>query len=598
MIVGDRGRGHSAGDADAGDRPVLRRGSVERASAASRGSRSIFVSTPLAPACTDGTFNGPAGTPLSGRSVHGRQRGRASTYSVVAGPVGGSLALSPNGSFTYTPPAGFVGTKTFTFRASDGAPLSRIATATLSSRRSNRAPTADGRTATTDEDVPLPLTLVGTDPDGDALDLPVVDGLAHGTLTGTGAAPHVHAGRELPRPRLVHVPYRATGCSTRPWRPCRITVRPVNDAPEAVYDLYRRRRSRTRLVVPADRSPRQRHRRRRRLADGGAPVVDQRHGTFALEPDGRAPTPRRRSGWDSTRSVTASRTATVESEPIDVILADLRARTRRRTAENGTAATDEDTPVALTLHADDVEDDDLTFTIVDAPAHGYLSGTGPALMYTPDANYHGPDSVHLPRQRRRRARLESRDGLADGAAGERPVPQALDTAIRRRPGRCSPVPAPGVLGNDSYLDGDALTAVLETGPTKRNVALHSDGAFTQRRLLSAGGTRLVHLSGIGLERRRARRSTCSDNHAGEPGTDADDRSAATDEDTALPLTLGRGLRGRDALAFTIVDAPAHGDLQPGPAPAPLHARRTNHGPDSFTFRRATRPTTRTSRRSR
>jgi VCBS repeat-containing protein len=40
------------------------------------------------------------------------------------------------------------------------------------------------------------------------------------------------------------------------------------------------------------------------------------------------------------------------------------------------------------------------------------------------------------------------------------------------------VPAPGVLGNDSDPDGDALTAVLGTGPTNGTLTLNGDGSFT------------------------------------------------------------------------------------------------------------------------
>src|SRR5439155_791030 len=55
-------------------------------------------------------------------------------------------------------------------------------------------------------------------------------------------------------------------------------------------------------------------------------------------------------------------------------------------------ATDEDTAKAITLTATDAEGSTLTYTIVTGPAHGTLSGTAPALTYTPVPNYNGPDS--------------------------------------------------------------------------------------------------------------------------------------------------------------------------------------------------------------
>src|SRR5439155_24731803 len=61
-------------------------------------------------------------------------------------------------------------------------------------------------------------------------------------------------------------------------------------------------------------------------------------------------------------------------------------------AADQAVAADEDTAKAITLSATDVEGSLLTYAIVSGPAHGTLSGTAPALTYTPAANYNGADS--------------------------------------------------------------------------------------------------------------------------------------------------------------------------------------------------------------
>src|SRR5207244_837824 len=61
-------------------------------------------------------------------------------------------------------------------------------------------------------------------------------------------------------------------------------------------------------------------------------------------------------------------------------------------ASDQTVATNEDTAKAITLGATDVEGSPLTYAIVTGPAHGTLSGTAPAVTYTPAANYNGADS--------------------------------------------------------------------------------------------------------------------------------------------------------------------------------------------------------------
>src|SRR5690606_27961879 len=52
----------------------------------------------------------------------------------------------------------------------------------------------------------------------------------------------------------------------------------------------------------------------------------------------------------------------------------------------------EDTSLAITLHATDADNDPLSYTVTGSPSHGSLSGTAPALTYTPNLHYHGADS--------------------------------------------------------------------------------------------------------------------------------------------------------------------------------------------------------------
>ena len=54
--------------------------------------------------------------------------------------------------------------------------------------------------------------------------------------------------------------------------------------------------------------------------------------------------------------------------------------------------TDENTPVNITLEAEDIDGDTLTYTIDVGPQHGVLSGSIPNLVYTPDDYYSGIDS--------------------------------------------------------------------------------------------------------------------------------------------------------------------------------------------------------------
>ncbi len=72
-------------------------------------------------------------------------------------------------------------------------------------------------------------------------------------------------------------------------------------------------------------------------------------------------------------------------------------------ANNQSITTTEDTAIAITLAVTDAESDPLTYSIVTAPAHGVLTGSAPALTYTPDANFTGEDSFTF----------KANDGTAD-----------------------------------------------------------------------------------------------------------------------------------------------------------------------------------------
>jgi PKD repeat protein len=62
-------------------------------------------------------------------------------------------------------------------------------------------------------------------------------------------------------------------------------------------------------------------------------------------------------------------------------------------ADSQSVGTDEDTSVSIKLTASDTEGDSLTYHIVSGPSHGSLSGATPNVIYTPNINYYGSDSL-------------------------------------------------------------------------------------------------------------------------------------------------------------------------------------------------------------
>jgi hypothetical protein len=112
---------------------------------------------------------------------------------LASGPAQGKLTLNNDGSFTYTPNAGYQGTDSFTFKASDGRIDSNVATVTLIVQPVNvHAPlVARDDSATTHQDTPVQIMVLANDGEqnGDTLTIVQVGNPVHGTaIPGAGGA--------------------------------------------------------------------------------------------------------------------------------------------------------------------------------------------------------------------------------------------------------------------------------------------------------------------------------------------------------------------------------------------------------------------------
>jgi VCBS repeat-containing protein len=106
---------------------------------------------------------------------------------LVSGTSRGSLALDPDGSFTYTPDENFHGSDSFSYRALRGDLESDPVTVTIDVSSVNDAPVADAEAYLIGEDFPLVVAAPGVlgnddDPDGDAVSAVSADGPDHGSL--------------------------------------------------------------------------------------------------------------------------------------------------------------------------------------------------------------------------------------------------------------------------------------------------------------------------------------------------------------------------------------------------------------------------------
>ena len=142
----------------------------------------------------------------------------------------------------------------------------------------------------------------------------------------------------------------------------------------------------------------------------------------------------------------------------------------------------------------DAEGDGLSAMLVTGPAHGTLTlNADGSFIYTPDANYHGADSFTY----------RASDGVADSAETTvvltvdpvNDTPVAADNSYSTDEDTALVVAAPGVLGNDTDLDGDSLQAVLVSGPSQGTLTLNANGSFTYTPASNCQRVRQLQLQG-------------------------------------------------------------------------------------------------------
>jgi VCBS repeat-containing protein len=128
-----------------------------------------------------------------------------------------------------------------------------------------------------------------------------------------------------------------------------------------------------------------------------------------------------------------------------------------------TVTTDEDTPVLITLTASDVDDGTLTYTIVDEPTYGTLSGTAPNVTYTPAENYHGPDSFTFKANDGELDSNEATVNITVNPVNDAPVVTAAQPGVTADEGQVATNS-----GAVSDVDGNAVTLSASVGTVINN----------------------------------------------------------------------------------------------------------------------------------
>ena len=410
-------------------------------------------------------------------------RSRPLTAILDAGPARGSLILNPNGSFTYTPNAGYFGTDSFTYRARNGVLNSSIVTVNLTINEVIPPPVATTDAYATSENVPLVVSTPGvlgndSDPRARPLTAILVAGPTNGTLTlnASGSFNYTPTAGYLGTDSFTyraHNGFLNSGIAT-----VNLTINEVIPPPVAVADSFSTNEN-TVLVLPAagvlanDSDPRGR-------SLTAVLVTNPNNGTINLNANGGfnytpnngffgsdSFTYRARNGFLNSNVVIVSLTIN-EVIPPPVATAD-------------SYTTNENTQLAVLLPGVLANDSDprarpLTAILVAGPTNGTLTlNTSGSFNYTPAAGYFGTDSFTY----RARNGFSNSNVVTVSLTITEVIPPPVATADSYATNESTPlaVSAPGVLGNDSDPRGRPLTAVLVAGPTNGTLTLNANGSF-------------------------------------------------------------------------------------------------------------------------
>ncbi|MEX3015135.1 cadherin-like domain-containing protein [Gymnodinialimonas hymeniacidonis] len=393
--------------------------------------------------------------------------------SVSVDPALGTVVDNGDGTVTFTPAPDYNGPVVIDYTVSDGNGGTDDGQAVVSVGAVNDGPVAEDDTATTDEDTPVTIDVLGndSDPDGDALEI-------------VGATVPADQGTvEVVNNELVFTPaenyngpaeitYTVTdnngGTDTATVD---VTVTPVNDDPVAVDDIETTDED---VAVVVDLLGNDTD------VDGdtlelASVSVDPAEGSVVDNGDGTVTfTPAPNFNGPATISYTVSdgNGGTDEGEAI----VSVGAVNDGPVAEDDTATTDEDTPVTIDVldNDSDADGDDLTIisAVVD-PAEGTVDIVNDELVFTPADDFNGDATITYT--------------IADGNGGT----DTADVVVTVNPVDDAPVTVDDTattdedtpviidpLANDSDPDGQPL--VFADTPTSPDgtVEINPDGTIT------------------------------------------------------------------------------------------------------------------------
>ncbi len=392
-------------------------------------------------------------------------------------PANGNVSPNPDGSFSYTPTTGFVGTDSFTYQASDG--YSWGSAVTVSIEVTNQLPTANSdvlavqaSSGTTFVSAP---GVLGNDSDGDGQALTAVL-----DCYPTNGAVYLNADGSYgytPNPGYVGTDsfsYHASdGWSSSSSTAVTITV--VNNVPVANSDSYSMTANSGPLNIYApgvlgNDSDMDGH------TTAAAVVGYPSNGSLSLNADGSfSYTPNTNfAGTDSFTYEASDTFGTSSSASVTITVTNNAPQAYNDSYSVGANGSLYVSAPGVLVNDYDADWHTLSVSGASQPGHGTVSmNADGSFTYFPASGYVGSDSFDY----------TASDGITTSTATvsidvTNSAPSAASDAYSIGANGTLSVNSPGVLGNDSDPDGHSLSASLGSGPANGSLTFNADGSFS------------------------------------------------------------------------------------------------------------------------
>jgi hypothetical protein len=496
---------------------------------------------------------------------------------LVTGPASGTFDLHTDGSFVYTPPANFNGPVSFTYRASDGALNSNLATVTITVNAMPDPPVAVDDVAGVDEDAAVTFDVRGNDSDidGDTLSVIAVSDPSSGaaTINPDGTITYTPDGDFYGGDSFSYTISDGNGGTAT--ANVAVTVNPVDDPPTANDDSAD---TLPNVAVSIAVLANDTH------ADGDsldvATVSDPAGGAAAIELDGTityTPDPGFH-GADSFTYEAGDSDGDTDSATATVVV------NTAPSAAGDSATVNEDTQVIIAVLSNDTDADMDTLSVssVSDPTNGTatLNPDG-TVTYMPDGNFNGSDSFTY----------EISDGFGgvSSATVDVTVNPVNDepTANGESAGTNEDTAVTiAVLANDADVDGDTLVVTSVSDPAHGSTVINPDGTITYTPDGNDNGsdsfTYDISDGNGGVDSATVFVTV----NAVNDSPTANDDSAETNEDTAVVITVltNDSDTDGDTLVVASVSDPARGAATINPDGTITYTPDDNlNGLDSFTY---------------